>query len=95
MPDFRIDTECVGGEQQPTPARAAGGRGMSGEVIAVDVYNLSVGGVAMTVRARSSDAKHVPCVIVSLSAPQTQERTDAESQSRCVTRSTSLPVKEY
>ena len=69
---------------------------MSGEVIAVDVYNLSVGGgVAMTVRARSSDADHVPCVIVSLSAPQTQERTDAESQSRCVTRSTSLPAKEY
>ena len=30
--------------QQPAPARAAGGRGMSGDVIAVDVYNLSVGG---------------------------------------------------
>lgn len=70
----------------------------SDDVIAVDVYNLSVGGgVAMTVRARSSDAEHVPCVIVSLSAPQTQERADAGSQSRCATRSTFLPVplKEY
>ena len=69
---------------------------MSGEVIAVDVYNLPVGGgAALTVRAKRSDADHVPCVIVSLSEPQTQERTDAGSQSRCVTRSTSLPVKEY
>ena len=49
----------------------------------------------MTLRLGSSDADHVPCVIVSLSAPQTQERTDAESQSRCVTRSTSLTAKEY
>ena len=44
---------------------------MSGEVIAVDVYNLSVGGVAMTVRARSSDAEHVPCVIAPMACPST------------------------
>ena len=64
--------------------------------VGVDLYNAKVtGGVSVTLRLGSSDADHVPCVIVSLSEPQTQERTDAGSQSRCVTRSTSLPVKEY
>lgn len=66
--------------------------------VGVDLYNAQVtgeGGVSVTLRLGSSDADHVPCVIVSLSAQQTQERTDAESQSRCVTRSTSLPAKEY
>ena len=44
----------------------------SDDVIAVDVYNLSVGGgVAMTVRARSSDAEHVPCVIAPMACPST------------------------
>ena len=43
----------------------------SDEVIAVDVYNLSVGWVAMTVRARSSDADHVPCVIAPMACPST------------------------
>ena len=69
---------------------------MRDDAIAVDLYNLAAGGgVAMTLRNKSSDAEHVPCVIVSPYALQTPARTDAESQSRCATRSTSLPVKEY
>ena len=66
--------------------------------VGVDLYNAQVtGGVSVTLRLGSSDADHVPCVIVSPSAPQTQERADEESQSRYATRSTSLPVplKEY
>ena len=46
LPVHRTDRRelPVGERKQSAPARAAGGRGMSGEVIAVDVYNLSVGG---------------------------------------------------
>ena len=46
LPVHRTDRRelPVDERQQPAPARAVGGRGMSGEVIAVDVYNLSVGG---------------------------------------------------
>ena len=63
--------------------------------VGVDLYNAQVtGGVSVTLRLGSSDADHVPCVIVSLSALQTQGRTDAESQSRCVTRSTSRLGRE-
>ena len=64
--------------------------------VGVDLYNAQVtgGGVSVTLRLGSSDADHVPCVIVSLSAPQTQGRTDAESQSGCVTRSTSRLGRE-
>lgn len=69
---------------------------MRDDAVGVDLYNAQVtGGVSVTLRIGSSDADRVPCAIVSLSAPQTQERTDAESHSRCVTRSTSLPAKEY
>ena len=68
---------------------------MRDDAIAVDLYNLAAGGgVAMTLRNRSSDAEHVPCVIVSPYVPQTQVRTDAESQSKCVTHSTSRLGKE-
>lgn len=46
LPVHRTDRRelPVGERQQPASARVAGERGMSGEVIAVDVYNLSVGG---------------------------------------------------
>ena len=68
---------------------------MRGGAVGVDLYNAQVtGGVSVTLRLGSSDADHVPCVIVSLSAPQTQERTDAGSQSRCVTRSISRLDRE-
>ena len=86
----------TGGGQPPARPRPDGGRAMRDGAVGVDLYNAQVTGeVSVTLRLGSSDADHVPCVIVSLSAPQTQERTDAESQSRCVTRSTSLPAKEY
>ena len=47
--------------------------------VGVDLYNAQVTGkgVSVTLRLGSSDADHVPCVIVSLSAPQTQGRTDS------------------
>ena len=61
--------------------------------VGVDLYNAQVTG-SVTLRLGSSDAEHVPCVIVSLSAQQTQGRTDAESKSRCVTRSTSRLGRE-
>ena len=35
------------------------------EVIAVDFYNLAItGGVCMTIRAKSGDSEHTPCVII-------------------------------
>ena len=38
---------------------------MSKEVIAVDFYNLNLtGGVCMTVRAKTGDNEHTPCVLI-------------------------------
>ena len=38
---------------------------MSKEVIAVDFYNLALtGGVCMTVRAKTGDNEHTPCVLI-------------------------------
>ena len=62
----------TGGGQPPARPRPDGGRAMRDGAVGVDLYNAQVtGGVSVTLRLGSSDADHVPCVIVPMACPST------------------------